>query len=89
MRTTEIPAEAVWPGGRAAIIGPPPEHPGLPAVPAVVDYPDSMPGHARISVRCELEAGDLAKLAGGGHVWVSFYGMMVPFCVDVTGPDGR
>ena len=74
MRTTPIPPEAVWPGARAETIGPPPTHPGLPAVDAVVDWPDSLPGQPRFTVRCELEPGDLSKLAAGGHVWISFYG---------------
>lgn len=57
-------------------------------VEAVIDRAESI-GGIRLSVRCALEPGDLEKLAAGGHVWISFYGHMVPFCVDVTGPDGE
>lgn len=90
MRTTPIPAEFVWEGAHTQTIGPPPGYEAeIAPVDAVVDWPESIPGQVRLSVRCELEAGDLAKLAAGGHVWISFYGQMVPFSVDVTGPDGR
>ena len=91
MRPAPIPAEAVWDGARRVVIAPPGgdlTDPDIAPVEAVVDRPESL-GGIRLSVRCVLEPGDLEKLAAGGHVWVSFYGQMVPFCVDVTGPNGE
>lgn len=92
MRPAPIPAEAVWEGGRRIVVAAPGgdlADPTIAPVEAVIDQPDSLPqGHKRLSVRCVLEPGDLDKLTAGGHVWISFYGYMVPFCVDVTGPDG-
>ena len=91
MRPAPIPSEAVWPGAQRAVIGPPdgdPTNTKVAAIEVVVDQPDSL-GVVRYSARCVLEPGDLEKLADGGHVWVSFYGSMVPFCVDVTDKNGQ
>ncbi|MFJ5984348.1 hypothetical protein [Lentzea sp. NPDC092896] len=51
-------------------------------VEALVD--DSRSGWRRLSVRCVLDPGDLERLAAGECVWVSFYGGMPPFSVDVN-----
>jgi hypothetical protein len=61
-------------------------NPDIAAVEMLVD--PSVGGLPRFSARCVLEPGDLDKLAAGGHVWVSFYSHVVPFSVDVTGPNG-
>jgi hypothetical protein len=91
MRPAPIPAEAVWPGARRVVLSPPSgdlTDPNIAPLEVVVDSPESL-GGVRFNARCVLEEGDLEKLAAGGHVWVSFYGGVVPFCVDVTGPDGQ
>lgn len=91
MRPAPIPQEAVWEGGRRIVVAPPGgdlTHPDIAPVEAVADMSAST-GVVRMSVRCVLESGDLEKLAGGGHVWISFYGQMVPFCVDVTDANGQ
>ncbi len=91
MRPTPIPVEAVWPGARRIVMSAPGgdlTDPMVAPVEAVLDEPESL-GGSRYSVRCTLEPGDLEKLADGGHVWISFYGAMVPFCVDVTDKHGQ
>lgn len=91
MRPAPIPPEAVWPGGQRTVLAAPGgdlTHPHIAPLEVVVDQPGSMPG-LRYSARCVLEPGDLEKLTSGGHVWVSFYGGVIPFCVDVTGPEGQ
>lgn len=35
------------------------------------------------SVRMKLEGDDLKKLQDGDHVWVHFWGVVVPFSADV------
>lgn len=90
MRPAPIPATAVWEGARRVVMSPPGgdlTDPDIAPLEVVVDRPQI--GGLRYSARCVLEDGDLEKLTAGGHVWVSFYGAVVPFCVDVTGPDGR
>ncbi|GAB2964375.1 hypothetical protein [Saccharothrix stipae] len=93
MRPTSIPAEAVWKGARRIVLAAPDGdllNPDIAPLEVVIDEVTVNGETApRFNVRCALEPGDLEKLAAGGHVWVSFYGGMVPMCVDVTGPDGR
>ncbi|WKU03744.1 hypothetical protein [Micromonospora sp. HUAS LYJ1] len=43
-------------------------------------------GFERAMVRCELEPGDLEKLAAGGHVWLVFAGPIPVFGLAVTPP---
>lgn len=88
MRVIPIPDGAVWEGGERVVIGPPDGDPTgeIRAVEAIVDVSAST-GIRRFSMCCALEEGDLEKLAAGGHVWVTLYGHMIPFSVDVTGPD--
>jgi hypothetical protein len=87
MRTTPIPDSAVWPGAKRAVIGPPDGDPtgDIRPVEAVIDIGPTT-GIPRLSVRCALEPGDIEALATGGHVWITFYGRMVPFAVEVKGP---
>lgn len=40
-----------------------------------------------LSVRCELEPGDLEELQAGGTVWLSFFGAMVPWAATVVAPQ--
>lgn len=86
MRPTPIPDAEVWPGAVRAVFGAPPDAPDVLPVEALCDSGQDT-GLPRASVRLELEPGDLAKLAAGGHVWISFYGGMVPWCVDVKAPN--
>lgn len=91
MRPVPIPHAAVWEGGHRTVIAAPDgdlTNSTIAPVEAVVDVPPSL-GVTCYSVRCALDPGDLEKLATGGHVWISFYGQMVPFCTDVTGPNGE
>jgi hypothetical protein len=91
MRPAPIPAEAIREGARRIVVAPPGgdlTDPDIAPVEAVIDRPEGL-GGIRLSVRCVLEPGDLEKLTAGGHVWVSFYGQVVPFCVDVTRPNGE
>ena len=91
MRAVPIPDEAMWPGSRRIVMAPPDgdlTNPDIRPVEMLVDLAESI-GGLRYSTRCVLEPGDLAKLQAGGHVWVSFYGAVVPFSVDVTGPSGE
>lgn len=83
MRPAPIPDAAVWPGAQRMVIAPPDgdlTNPDIAPVEALVDQASI---GRRLSVRCVLEDGDLEILARGGAVWVSFYGVMVPFSVDV------
>ncbi len=91
MRPAPIPDDAIWPGARRIVLSAPNgdlTDEKIAAVEMLADVPDSI-GGVRYSARCMLEPGDLEKLADGGHVWVSFYGGVPPFCVDVTDKDGR
>jgi hypothetical protein len=89
MRVTTIPDNAIWDGAQRLVIGPPDGDPtgDIRPVEAIVDIPPT--GIPRLSVRCALEPGDLEKLTAGGHVWIAFYGHMVPFCIDITEPLPR
>lgn len=90
MRPTPIPDDAIWEGAKRAIFGPPDgdlTNPDIAPVEVLLDATDTCP--RRISVRCSLEPGDLEKLQTGGHVWISFYGVLIPFSVDVTDGAGQ
>lgn len=92
MRPAPIPDDAIWEGARRMVIAPPDgdltsTHIAPVEVLLDVAQDSRMP---RISARCVLEPGDLDKLRDGGTVWVSFYGtQLMPFSVDVVGPDGQ
>lgn len=91
MRPAPIPDAAIWEGARRIVLSAPNgdlTDPMIPPVEMLVDRSPSI-GGLRYSARCVLEPGDLDKLVAGGHVWVSFYGGVAPFAVDVTGPDGQ
>jgi hypothetical protein len=79
----------LWKGSKAVVISPPDgdlTNDEIRAVEAVVDQPDSFDGAWRYSMKLELEEGDIEKLLDGGHVWLSMWGHVVPFAVDVKGP---
>lgn len=93
MRPAPIPDDAIWDGAQRVIMSAPDGDLTNAHIPPVEVLVDSVAlggrGGLRYSARCVLEPGDLEKLAAGGHVWVSFHGGVVPFSVDVTGPDGQ
>lgn len=85
MRPTEIPDGEIWSGSKRIRV----EGFGDVAdVQALVDESRAgvLDGAARFNIRLELEDGDLEKLAAGGVVWLSLYGNVLPFSVDVAGP---
>lgn len=90
MRPSPIPDDAIWDGARRVVFSAPDgdlTNSDIAPVEVLVDAEGGVP---RISARCVLEDGDLDKLARGGTVWVSFYGgSLMPFQVDVIGPDGQ
>lgn len=81
----------MWPGARRIVVAPPDgdlTNNDIAPVEALIDRLED--GSPRMSVRCVLEDGDLAKLATGGHVWISFLApQLIPFALTVTGPDGQ
>lgn len=87
MRPTPIPDAEVWEGATRLVVAAPDgdlTNPDIAPVEALVDRAPS--GARNLSVRCELEDDDLAKLAAGGTVWLTFWSAMVPFAVSVVGP---
>lgn len=89
MRPAPIPDEALWPDSRRIVMAPPGGDLLDPDIAPLEMVADVGQLGIRYSARCVLEDGDLDKLAAGGHVWISFSGHVVPFSVDVTGPDGQ
>ncbi|GAA2327476.1 hypothetical protein [Dactylosporangium salmoneum] len=85
MRPTPIPDREIWPGAHRVTFGPPEgdDSGKIETVETLVDQgPDT--GFTRVSVRCELEPGDVEELLAGGTVWVTFYGGgLMPFSLDV------
>jgi hypothetical protein len=85
MRPVPIPDNAVWAGGQRVVMAAPDgdlTNSTIAPVEVVVDQVESTGGLC-YSARCALEPGDLEKLQAGDHVWVSFYGGVMPFSVDV------
>jgi hypothetical protein len=87
VRPAPIPDSAVWPDAERIVVAPPDgdlTNSDIAPVEALVDRVEmSGTSGRRLSVRCVLEDGDLGKLEAGAAVWISFYGVMVPFSVDV------
>lgn len=88
MRPTPIPDNEVWTGAIRRVIGPPDgdlANPNIAPVEALLDRaPDT--GALNISVRFVMEDGDVEKLAAGGTIWLTFWGHVVPFAVNVVDP---
>jgi hypothetical protein len=61
-------------------------NPHIAPVEALIDQSPAT-GAVNLSVRCELEPGDLEKLAAGGTVWLTFWGVIVPFALTVVEPQ--
>lgn len=88
MRPTPIPDHEIWDGAVRLVISPPDgdlTNPDIAPVEALVDQSPST-GAQNLSVRCELEDGDLEKLQAGGTVWLTFWGGMVPWAATVIDP---
>lgn len=84
MRPVPIPNSEIWQGSERRVFSAPDGNllnPLIAPVEALVDKASD--GVPRFSVMCALEANDLTKLEDNGHVWVSFYGGIVPFSVDI------
>lgn len=87
MRPAPIPDNEIWPGSTRVVFGPPAGHDVTGDIrPAeVLRWFSDTAGVPVLSARCVPDAGDLDRLAGGGAVWVSFYGgQLLPFDVDVA-----
>lgn len=89
MRPAPIPNDAIWPGAVRRVYSAPDGDLLNEEIAPVEALVDDVPSGLRASVRCVLEDGDLEKLAAGGHVWISFYGLMPVFSVDVTDAKGQ
>jgi acyl CoA:acetate/3-ketoacid CoA transferase beta subunit len=88
VRPIPIHEADVWEGGRRIVYAAPngsltDDH--IRPVEAIVDRLTTT-GGKRVCVKVQLEEGDLDKLTAGGHVWLSMYGGLVPFCFDVKAP---
>lgn len=88
MRPTLIPAELVWEGARRIVMSPPDGDMLNPEIAPLEMIATAGPRGVTFSARCILEDGELERLTAGGHVWITFAGHVVPFSLDVTGPDG-
>lgn len=90
MRPAPIPDNCVWAGAERHVFAAPSGDlldPNCAPVEALVEHGDH--GGKLISVRCILEPGDLAKLAEGGVVWLTFWNVIVPFSVNVSTADNQ
>lgn len=84
MIPTPIPDAEIWDGATRHVIAPPSGDLTDDTIAAVEALVDEVEIGRRYSMRCQLEPGDLATLAAGGCVWVSFLGSHLhPFSVDV------
>lgn len=86
MRPVPIPAGVLelWPGARRVVVGAPDgdlAHPDVAPVECIMEA--SAHDGPLYTLRCALEAGDLEKLIGGAHVWLTFYGHVPVFAVTV------
>lgn len=88
MRPTPIPDAEVWEGAVRRVMSPPGgdlTNPDIAPVEALFDRSPST-GALCISSRVILEEGDLEKLAAGAPIWVTFWGVMVPWSIAVAEP---
>lgn len=88
MRPTPIPDREIWQGAIRRVIMPPDgdlTNPRIAPIEALIDR-SPLTGAVNLSVRYELEDGDLDKLGAGGTVWLTFWGVIVPFATTVVGP---
>lgn len=77
----------VWEGARHRIISPPDgdlDNEKIGPVDAVIDLVDGTP---RFNMKLRFEEGELERLQNGGHIWVSMWGHVVPWCAQVVGGE--
>jgi len=92
MRLTTIPDDALWPGSERHVLMPPGgtlDSEVAPAEMLVDEVTVDGVSAPRFLARFVLEDGDLEKLREGGTVWLSLYGMVVPFDINVLDKDGQ
>ena len=87
MRPTPIP-DAEVPYGSVRIVVAPPDgdltNPDIAPVEVLAERAaDGV--SPMFHIRCALDAGDLEQLAAGGNVWLTMWGAVVPFAVQVAG----
>lgn len=86
MRPAPIPDDEIWDGSRRIVVSAPDgdlTNSLIAPIEMLVDVVPSTGGPC-FSARCVLDPGDLEKLQEGKHVWVSFYGGVPPFSVDIA-----
>jgi hypothetical protein len=90
MRPSLIPDDEIAPGSQRITIMPPGDSLDSEVMPVealLSAHPgyETAPGEPvrLFSVRCVLEDGDLAELAAGAPIWVTFFEHVVPFDVRV------
>lgn len=93
MRPTPIPDAEVWPGAIRVVLAAPCGNLGghrssvdQASVVEVLINRGQDTGAPCACVRLQLEPGDLKEPAAGGTVWLSAYGPMPVFCMDIKGP---
>lgn len=85
MRPTVIPDIEMWPNSKRITMMPPDgdmTSSDIRAVEMLVDL--NKDNIVCYHAMCILEDDDLELLKNGGRVWVSFYGLVPPFCLTVT-----
>jgi hypothetical protein len=87
MRVAPIPDAEVWAGAQRIVMAPPDNDP-TGEIRACEMVAEIVLGHPAYSARCVLEDGDLEKLQAGGNVWITFYGGVMPFSVNVAPAAG-
>lgn len=88
MRPTPIPDNEVWDGAVRRVFAAPDgdlTNPDIAPVETLIDRSPTS-GAVNLSVRCVLEDGELEKLQAGGTIWLTFWGVMVPWSATVVGP---
>lgn len=84
MRPTTIPDTEIWTGAQRIIVSPPDGDLTNNTIRPVEMLAEQVHGVPVYSARCILEPGDLETLQDGGNVWLTFYGIVVPFSVTVS-----
>ena len=87
MRPTPIADGQILEGHDRLVMGPPRGHDVTGDTRAVEMCCQRDPEYGQVfRARYVLEDGDLERLAAGEPIWVSFFGMVVPFAVDLAEP---
>lgn len=87
MRVSNIPDAEVWAGAQRIVMAPPDNDltGEIRACEMVAEIHEGTPTY---SARCVLDPDDAEILAAGGNVWITFYGVVVPFSVTVAPAAG-